>query len=119
MPLLFTYGTLRDTALADKVLGNEAVLLEKNIIAAGYQIYTHGLFPFASPCQNTENKIVGDIFYITPNSLDYIDEYEEVHKGVFQRIFDERINCYIYIKGDKHNAENASLIPSGNWLDKT
>jgi gamma-glutamylcyclotransferase (GGCT)/AIG2-like uncharacterized protein YtfP len=119
MPLLFTYGTLRDTALADRVLGNEAVLLEQNIIAPGYQIHTHGPFPFATPCQSTEDKIVGDIFYITPNSLDYIDDYEQVNEGVFQRIFDERINCYIYVKGDKHNAENAVHIPSGNWLNKT
>ena len=117
MPLLFTYGTLRKSALAEKVLGNEAVLLSQNVSANGYQIYSLGSFPFAVPKQNTECKIIGDIFYITPSSLEFLDNYENVDTGLFERVFDSALNCYIYIKGEKLIEQNAPLIESGNWHD--
>lgn len=95
---VLVYGTLRlDRGLPDLLRGS--LVVEKSKRVQGYRMYSCGEYPTIVPTQQGGFSIEGDIIEVNSKKLEEIDAYEDVDKGEYERIWDERYNFWIYIQG--------------------
>ena len=112
---LFVYGTLRHGERANFFLRNGSLLISATRLY-GFQLLTHGPYPFAM-LGKPEHSIVGDIYKIPTALLDRLDEYEGVDSGLYIReeYMYEGLAVFIYIAQTKPEKDRLQSIPSGDW----
>lgn len=118
---IFVYGTLLSGEGNHFFLSeSNSVLIETEVWAEGYEMFdNHGWFPFAIRAKQAGQKIKGEIWAIDEETLNKLDRLEGVSRGLYERIFDQNLQAYIYIKPEKDRVQVEKLpkIRSGSWRD--
>ncbi|MCS7019613.1 MAG: gamma-glutamylcyclotransferase family protein [Cytophagales bacterium] len=111
---IFVYGTLRAGGSNHYLLQN-ARLVAKEVYLSHYKMYNFGPYPFVVPCEDASRTIVGEIYEISPDMLPSLDRLEGTEEGLYERIFDERIEAWLYVRG-QNAPHNLPEITSGDWF---
>lgn len=111
---IFVYGTLRAGGSNHDLLKN-ARLAEKDICLSGYKMYNFGPYPFAAPCNDATSVIWGEIYEISPDMLPSLDKLEGTDQGLYERIYEPRIDAWLYVSG-RNAPRHLPEIKSGDWF---
>ena len=112
--LLFVYGTLRRGEPSAQLLGSCLWCGETETRGTLFHL---GKYPALT--LHGEDRIYGEVWRCSPETLALLDSYEGVEEGLFERvrIHLEKGDAWIYVAGPALGAqlETAPRIPSGKW----
>jgi gamma-glutamylcyclotransferase (GGCT)/AIG2-like uncharacterized protein YtfP len=111
---IFVYGTLRSGGSNHHFLRG-SVCAEQNVRLSGYIMYNFGKYPFVKPCADTNRTILGEIYEISADTLQRLDKLEGTDVGLYERIFDDNIDAWLYVSG-ANAPDNLPEIKSGDWF---
>jgi gamma-glutamylcyclotransferase (GGCT)/AIG2-like uncharacterized protein YtfP len=116
---VFVYGTLLSGEANHFFLSeSDSMLINAEVWAEGYEMFdNNGWFPFAARARQAGEKIKGEIWAIDEKTLNDLDQLEGVSGGLYERIFDQNLQAYLYVKPEKNREaiEKLPKIMSGNW----
>lgn len=116
---VFFYGTLRKSITMS---GPNEELLEERATIRGLRLGTpHGGWPaaFESNVEGAEEFIVGQVWRMPGERLQFFDQYEGVNTGLFRRVelitAETETRVQVYLWGAPEGAKLAVLPPGTEW----
>ena len=113
---IFVYGTLRQSAQAHELLGQDAVFVQDAITLPSYTLYQIDWYP--GLVEGGTTAVKGELWSIHSARWAYLDEYEDVPVDYVRKkialVGGTHAYAYIYV-GSLHEAV---LLTSGDWLQK-
>lgn len=94
-----------------------ARIAETDVCLRGYVMYNFGPYPFVEPCNQAERMIYGEIYEIPLELLPILDQLEGIEQGLYERIYDPRIDAWLYVSGP-NAPRKLPLIESGDWFKR-
>ena len=85
---VFVYGSLKKGFYNNVVLGDsEFVAVD---IVSGYSLISLGAFPMAIP--DPEGYVIGEVYYVTPETLERLDRLEGFHIDTpYSSMYDRKV----------------------------
>jgi gamma-glutamylcyclotransferase (GGCT)/AIG2-like uncharacterized protein YtfP len=116
---LFVYGTLKEGYERHVLLGDDKVYMGKHFID-GYIMIHCGEYPQVFHTSESWNRVHGEVYEISTETLAKLDVVEGVGQGVFARNLVNISNlgqCDIYVRRDAPDVPFTKVI-GGEWRGK-
>lgn len=130
----FLYGTLRPGFLRHDAISYAVKKLIPGVLPGASMRYVPaGGFPYVKESNNKEDKIIGEVCYVSPayfkNVLADLDAIEGYVEGKDGNLFERKIvtvqtdqgevECICYLGGFIKELVEGELVPSGDFKDCT
>ena len=113
---IFVYGTLRQSAQAHELLGQDAILIRDAITLPSYTLYRIDWYP--GLVEGGTTAVKGELWSIHSARWTYLDEYEDVPVDYVRKkivlVGGTHAYAYIYVG----SLQDAVLLTSGDWLQR-
>ena len=115
---VFVYGSLKKGFYNNVVLGDsEFVAVD---IVSGYSLISLGAFPMAIPDPN--GQVIGEVYYVTPETLEKLDRLEGFHiDNPYSSMYDRQVvqgemeeNMLMYVAPQRVKASSAKKFEFWN-----
>lgn len=118
--LLFVYGTLRDGCPLNKTYLKDAIYSSR-LTLSGVKLYELEYLPVAVLTNKNKYKIVGDLYYLSEEDIEYIDRlevnYHKVKLSIAVEGCRQELDIIMYVKKASELVGYYPIrIKSGDWV---
>eukprot|EP00871_Galdieria_phlegrea_P002356 jgi/Galph1/3120/GphlegSOOS_G1790.1 len=104
---VFSYGTLKrgfpNSSFMKGTFQGEAITVDRFPLVVGTSMNV----PFLLPFPKTGNQVKGEVYDVTEEELEFLDDFEAVNQGLYYRDIvklnmldrDSLVNCWAYFRG--------------------